>query len=147
MVCHAHIYAGLCHNYQEHQAQSFSKRFLPAAGEVDADVVNITQDNTSTENLQQGELVTVILPPSLFLQITQEENDTISNTTEATGVIFTFYESSVLFSLANEANRNNDDSIFMMVGSPVIGAAIAGLEVAELAEPFTFLLRLNNEVT
>ena len=110
--------------------------------------MNVTQDGTSAGSLQPGEAVSVVLPPSLFLQILQEQDATNSNAAGATGVIFTFYDSSVLFPLANGTNRNDDDdNIFIMVGSPVIGADIAGLEVIELAEPFTILLRLNNEVT
>ena len=106
--------------------------------------MNVTQDDTSTETLPQEAIVVVVLPPSLFMQITQEQND---NTTGATGVIFTFYQSSVLFPLANGTNSNDDDDIFIMIGTPVIGIDIAGLPVTELVEPFTILLMLNNEVT
>ena len=109
--------------------------------------MNAAQDDTSTETLQQGEVVAVMLPPSLFLQITQQQNDTNSNAAGATGIVFTFYDSAVLFPLGNGTNSSDNDDILIMVGTPVIGADIAGLEVIELAEPFTILLRLNNEVT
>ena len=135
-----------CRFLRKHQIYTvFFKHFLRAGG--DADAVNVTQHDTSTDTLPQGEVVAVVLPPSLFVQITQDENDTNGNTstnTEATGVIFTFYESSVLFPLAN--GTNSSDTL-IMIGTPVIGAEIPGLEVIELAEPFTILIRLNNEVS
>ena len=108
--------------------------------------MTVTLGDISTETLTQ-DVVTVVLPPSLFMQITQEESDTNNRTNaETTGVIFTFYESSVLFPVANGTNSSGDDTL-IIVGTPVIGADIAGLDVIELAESFiTILLQLNNEV-
>ena len=106
-------------------------------GEVDDTGVDVTLDDEIT-TLSEEESVSVVLPSSLFIQITQIANDTNDN---RIGVLFIAYESSVLFPIVNTNETN------ITVGAPVIGIDIVGFDVIGLTEPLTIFLRLNNDVS
>ena len=90
--------------------------------------MNITRDDTVQE-LPLDQIISVVLPSSLFIQTDSNDN--------FTGVVFTLYETAILFP--------NPDNI--TVGTDVVGADIAGEDTLNLTEPLTILLRLNNAVS
>ena len=122
----------------------FGYHFRPIE-EVDDIAVNITQADDIIDGLQPQEIVSIVLPSTLFIQITQEANSTRneSDGIDLTGIVFTLYERAVLFPIATDPTEEN----FIEIGTPVVGADIAGLDVINLTEPFTILLRLNNAVS
>ena len=107
--------------------------------------MNITQADDIIDGLSPQQLVSVVLPSTLFIQIMQEANSSQneSDGIDFTGIVFTLYERAVLFPIAIDPIEEN----FIEIGTPVVGVDIAGLDVINLTESFTILLRLNNAVS
>ena len=113
--------------------------------EVDDVAVNITQADDIIDELPPQQIVSVVLPSTLFIQIIQGANSTQneSDGVDFIGIVFTLYGRAVLFPIATDPI----EEIFIEIGTPVVGADIAGLDVINLTEPFRILLRLNNAVS
>ena len=100
----------------------------PSPGMLSAE----TSDWDTTNTKQSSAFVS--LPPSMFEEINDKEN------TSHVGVYFNLYKTSSLLPLGNGSREN------YTLGSPVIGATVAGHIVENLTEPVTVVLRLHDEV-
>ena len=107
--------------------------------------MNITQADDIIDGLSPQQIVSVVLPSTLFLQIMQGGNSTQNESAgiDFTGIVFTLYERTILFPIATNPIEEN----FIEIGTPVVGVDIAGLDVINLTERFKILLRLNNAVS
>ena len=93
--------------------------------------VTLTELIDPTTNIADPENVAYIsLPPSLFELVDDED----------VGLVYTFYNSSNLFPLAN-GTRNN-----ATIGTSVIGALIAAEDVLDLIVPVEIVLPLRDTV-
>ena len=113
----------------------FSYHFHPIE-EVDDGAVNTSPANENITGLKPRQIVSIVLPPSLF-------NSTRNDGIDFTGIVFTLYQSAVLFPIDIDPNEEQ----FVEIGTPIVGADIGGPDVINLTEPFTILLRLNNAVS
>ena len=110
---------------------------------------DFTMDSTSPQTDEEldeifassEQVVALALPSTLFDDFLVNIS-AVTNTTNG-GIVFTFYETPVLFPLANGSDEND------IIGSSIVGANIVGLEdnvIVDLADPVVILLRLNNQV-
>ena len=83
-------------------------------------------ENGTMSALPEGQDASIALPASLFREL---------NTTEV-GIGFTFYEMAALFLLPEGSPSN------ITIGSPVIGALVAGQNFTDLSDPVNIFLRL-----
>ena len=91
----------------------------------------MVRNDAASNTLSEDQDASVLLPPSLFAEL--------RNATD-TGVGFTFYETAALFPLPENSPSN------LTVGSPVIGAFVAGQNLSNLSEPVTIFFRLTQPV-
>ena len=92
--------------------------------------VSVSTENSPT---REGQDASISLPPSLFAELE------LVNTTKV-GMGFTFYENATLFPLPEGSPSD------LTVGSPVIGALVAGQSFSDLQDPVMIVLRLTNQV-
>ncbi len=91
------------------------------------EMVQTTRDLTE---IQDDQSAFIILPVSLFEEISPEDN------TSQIGLFFTFYEQPVLFPLGSESRPD------ISVGSAVIGASFSSGDVSNLTEGVNISTRL-----
>ena len=89
--------------------------------------------STETSPITEDQDASISLPSSLFAKLE------LVNTTKV-GMGFTFYETATLFPLPEGSPSN------LTVGSPVIGALVAGQSVSDLQDPIMIFLPLTNQV-
>ena len=89
------------------------------------------ENDTLRTALPEDQNASIALPSALFRQL--------SNITEV-GIGFTFYETAALFPLPEGSPSN------ITIGSPVIGALVAGQNFTSLSDPVNISLRLNQTV-
>ena len=89
----------------------------------------------STENstITESQDASISIPSSLFAELE------LVNATKV-GMGFTFYETATLFPLPEGSPSN------LTIGSPVIGALVAGQSFSDLQDPVMIFLRLTSQV-
>ena len=73
----------------------------------------------------------LMLPPEVLDQNSEQEE---------VGLFFSFYSSPILFPLANGSSVNDT------VGSSVIAASVAGMQISNLDNPVQFSLEILNDI-
>ena len=68
-------------------------------------------------------------------------------TGDETGIVFTYYNTSVLFPLRIGGQEVSEMSAYKAIGSPVIAATVAGQNITNLKEPITITLYIYMEVS
>lgn len=78
----------------------------------------------------------ISLPSSLFQQIKRNTN--------TTGLVFTLYESAILFPV--DGNTNSNNQTMTQVGSQIIAASVGqNIEFEDLKDPVTVILQVENQ--
>ena len=103
---------------------------IPFLDTVEGDLETETGTG-NPNNLQNEEIASVFLPPELF--------DLLEDVDEV-GLIFAVYENAALFPLPEGSSENDT------IGSPVLGASVAGRTFVALEEPVIILLHLFDAV-
>ena len=82
-------------------------------------IISDSADSTTTSSIS--------LPTDVFINTTAAE----------AGIVFTYYNTSVLFPLRISDQNVSEMSAYKAIGSPVIAATVAGQNVTNLQEPIT----------
>ncbi len=102
----------------------FHPNFLNLPGTLDSN----RTEGQGDDGLPPDQIASAFLPPTLFEQV------------EGSGdvdVIFTLFNSPTLFPVSEDKPGDN------IVGSPIVGTAVAGQSFVNLPEPVIIVLRLN----
>ena len=91
-------------------------------------IISDNNDSTSVSSIS--------LPTDVFINAAKDE----------TGIVFTYYNTSVLFPLRIVDQKVSENSTYKAIGSPVIAANVAGQNITNLKEPITITLYIYNEV-